>query len=487
MIESYSKNFIIIISSFYIYAKLLNFKMNTKCSIINLVFAASISFFLFYIKLYYPILTIPSMIVSSYILITIATKTEPGLSITTTVISFGISYVFLAISAILVAVLFELIGVDQLGENVKIYALCIALIQLLLISSPFRFRRLKKGMPFLSNKGGSNIGVFISTSLLSSVIVMSNGKNAGFIYTIPIVIILLLGVVILFWWRSRITKSYLEKMRISEIQSLREAIAEKESKIEQLEQHNEFLAKIIHKDNKLIPAMELAVREYLKSAALSDNENVQKGRVLLKQLETISRERSGIIAEYQSANKSLPLTDVLSIDALMSYMFNKARESLIELELVISGSVKYLIEKVICETYLNTLLADLVENAIIATKNSQNKKIIILFGIPDGHYAIDVFDSGIPFEIETIANLGIKRITTHADTGGSGIGMIATFEIIKKYNASFIIEELTNNSSLYTKRISVVFDNLNQFIIKTPRYNEIKAISQRDNLFVIEG
>lgn len=486
MIESFLKNFTIIICSLYMYTKLLNLKISAISLIIDMAFAASISFFLYYIKLYYPLLTIPAMMISSYIFKTIATKTDLGLSITTTIISFGISYVFLAISAILVAGFFELIDVNQLEKNIKIYALCISLMQLLFIGIPFRLRRLKSGMPFLRSKGGSNIGVFISTSLLCSVIVLSSGKNAGLIYTIPIVMIIILGVIILFWWRRKLEKVYIEKLRTNEIQNMRNSINEKEVEIELLKRSNDFLAKIIHKDNKLIPAMELAVREYLQSALLDDKENMRKGEVLLKRLESISNERSGIITEYQSVNKRLPSTDLLSIDALMSYMFNKARESFIELELIISGSVKYMIENVICESDLNTLLADLVENAIIATKNRENKKIIVSLGIPEGHYTIDIFDSGAPFEIETLSILGIKKITTHADTGGSGIGMITIFEIIKKYNASFMIEEIANNNSLFTKRISVIFDNQNQFYIKTSRYNEIKAISQRDDLLVIK-
>ena len=486
MIESYSKNFTIIICSLYTYAKLLNYKMNVRNSIICLAFSVSLSFFIYYIKLYYPLLTIPLIIIFSFILITILTKTELGLSITTTVISFGISYAFLAVSALIVAAIFELIGVNRLGENVKIYAICIALIQLLTIRIPFRFRRLKSGMPFLRNKGGSNTGILISVFLLCSVIVMSNSKNADLIYTIPIVSIILLGVLNLFWWRRKLEKVYIEKLRTNEIQSLRDAIEEKEAQIEQLRQHNDFLAKVIHRDNKLLPAMELAVSEYLQSAIQSeDGDALAKGQMLLKQLKTVSCERSGIIEEYQSASKKIQLTDVISVDALMAYMFNKARENSIKFELTISGSVKYLVENVISESDLNTLLADLIENAIIATKNNGSKEILASISISEGYYIIDVFDSGIPFELETIVSLGLKKITTHADNGGSGIGLTTSFEIFKKYSASFLIEEFSDGNILFTKRVSVKFDSLNQYIVKTFRNNEINAISERADLIVM--
>lgn len=73
---------------------------------------------------------------------------------------------------------------------------------------------------------------------------------------------------------------------------------------------------------------------------------------------------------------------------------------------------------------MNTLLADLVENAIIAIRSRTSKRILVSISISEGHYLIDVFDGGIPFEAETIINLGLKKITTHADSSGSGIGLV---------------------------------------------------------------
>ena len=53
---------------------------------------------------------------------------------------------------------------------------------------------------------------------------------------------------------------------------------------------------------------------------------------------------------------------------------------------------------------MNTLLADLVENAIIAIRSRTSKRILVSISISEGHYLIDVFDGGIPFEAETIIN-----------------------------------------------------------------------------------
>lgn len=488
MIELFIKYFAKIICCLYICTKLLNLKTTSKNVFINLAFATALSILIVYIRLYFLPLTIPLAILLSIVFIAFSAKLELGLSITTTIISFGISYMFYAVSALFTAVIFKSVGVDYSNESSNlalIYLICVTLIQLLLSNIPFRFRRLKRGMPFLRSKGGSDAGVFISVFLLCCAVVMNNSENADLVYVIPVVSIIISGMLILFWWRRRLKKAYIAKLRTNEIRSLQNTINEKDAQIERLDQNNDFLAKIIHRDNKLIPAMELAVRECLQACAQGDTESFQiKGQLVLEHLETISLERSGIIEEYQSASRKLPLTDVVSIDALMTYMLHKAKAAGTDFELTISGSVKYLVENIISETDLNTLLADLIENAIIATKSSNSKRILVSISISEGHYLVDIFDSGIPFYVETIANLGLKKITTHSDSGGSGIGLATAFEIFKKHNASFIIEEFANENIFFTKKVSVKFDNLNQYIIKTMRSSEIKAFSQREDLIV---
>ena len=70
---------------------------------------------------------------------------------------------------------------------------------------------------------------------------------------------------------------------------------------------------------------------------------------------------------------------------------------------------------------------------------------------------ISVYDSGNNFSKEVIKHLGKRRYTTHKDSGGTGIGLMNTFKLLKEYNASFSIEENIDNPS-YTKIVSIIFD-----------------------------
>ncbi len=484
--ESYIKYFAIIFCGLYIYNKLLNLKMPVKYVGIDLVLTALLSLAVYVLRIYFSLLSIPAMVVISLIFLKITTRTSLELSITTTILASGFSYAIFNISSILTVSLLKFTGID----NSIIIVTAAALIQFFLITLPFRFKRLKNGMPFLKSKGASNAGVLISVLLLSCVIVLSNNnKDAdNFTYVIAFVAILICAVFILFWWRGWLTKTYIEKLRAEEIRSLEKTIQEKEERIRQLEEHNEAQAKIIHKDNKLLPAMELAVSEYLIASEQSNDIRLQeKGQTLFKQLKLISGERAGIIADYQHTGKKLPVTDVVSVDALMRYLFNKANESGIDLELTLAGSVKYLTEQIITSSDISTLLADLVENAIIATRYSDSKRILISIGIIENCYRIDVFDSGIPFEPDTLINLGVKQMTTHADTGGSGIGLMTAFDILNRYNASFTVEEYSDSASLYTKKVSIIFNDLNKFTILTERKDEIKQIAQSGNLNIVSS
>jgi signal transduction histidine kinase len=351
----------------------------------------------------------------------------------------------------------------------------------------FKTRRLKNGLPSLKKHGTNDIGMYLSISLMLAGSSFSLGHQIEIIYIVLSLVILFCGISILFWWRHRLTRKYLEDVKAREMDALQKTILEKDEEISQLQQHNEELAKIIHKDNKLIPAMELAVRELLAS---SENEagdrQAAKGMALLAQLESISRERAGIIKSYEATSKRLQPTGVLSIDALMTYMHQKAKSLDIDLDLSVSGSVRYLITHVIEEADANTLLADLLDNAIIATKRREKKNILSTVGICDHFYRIDVFDSGIPFTPETIAAAGLEKTTTHQADGGSGIGLMTVFQILEKYQASFEIDECLNNS-LFTKRVSVCFDALGQFRVKTNRAAPDFTAGRSDIIFSREA
>ena len=128
----------------------------------------------------------------------------------------------------------------------------------------------------------------------------------------------------------------------------------------------------------------------------------------------------------------------------------------------------------------------MIRNAIIAVNHTANdyRSIMAVFGIKDDSYELCVYDSGIPFEITTLLNLGIQPASTHLDEGGTGIGFITTFETINSCNASFIINEITNNN--YTKSLEIKFDNKHEYIIISDRKEKIKEMNQHNRTIILK-
>lgn len=487
MIITFIKYFAMIVCAFYACLKLLHIYPKKNWYFSFTLFISLILPTIYLLRKYASPLTALILVLLFTLYLTKTVKTPFNLSLPTSVIAFGISYFMFLLSTALMSVIGYSIFLFN-GEYPPnlIIIIFICLIQFLCTAIPFKIRRFKNGMPTLKDHGSSDNGVYISVLVLLAASSLSVSDNENFIFIIPFFFTFLCGLTLLFWWRSSITKRYMEKIKAREIEELQKIIQENNMQIEQLKHHNDELSKIIHKDNKLIPAMEYAVREYLSTAEHDLNNSIAsaRGKELLDQLACLTQERTGILTNYEAYNKKLTPTNVPSFDTLLSYMSRKAREHQINLDVTLSGSIAQLTKEMIEEADLRTLLADLIDNAIIASKKSSFKNILLNMGVSGDLYSIDIFDSGELFKPETLSNIGIMKTTTHANEGGSGIGLMTTFEIIKKYQASFIIEELPN-SQLFTKKVSICFDQLGQFRIKTSRKDVQKSLSNHTNVILL--
>lgn len=481
MLGSIVKHFFLALCGFYFFRKLLNLPCSGKQRLLCVGMALLISAITCFTRLYLA----P---VSIFLFVTLLTgcmlllyRTPLNRTIVTSVLASGLSYFTFMLAAI-VSMPLGLIHVAlRQGEAPNLLAsfFITGVIQCLLSTIPFQFSRLKNGMPFLRQYGASDIGVMISISLLS-VTLFFNLNNSDYIYVlVPFFTIILCGMALFLWWKRRLTAQYRERLKAEEREKLEEKISEQQAQIEALTQHNDELASIIHKDNKLIPAMELAVKEMLESEPSPDGE--EKAAGLLEQLTILSDSRTGALKSYESAHRSLPKTGILSTDGVIRYLLERANSSGASFECSITGSVKFLTDQVIGEADFNTLLADLGENALIAMESQELKHLLLRISILDSHYQIDFLDSGAPFSPKVLYNLGLEKTTTHA--GGSGIGLMNTWALLKKYNASFELDE-TIPGSIYTKCVSICFDGKGQYRIKTSR-QELKAGCTRTDILFL--
>lgn len=475
------KNLGIILCCIYYYIKLLHINISKKTYILLSIFTILLASFSIYLDLHYPFLTMPFLICFIAIFFLFQTKITLPVTITAVSISFVFSYSIFFLSAIITICINFLLY----GEKSRVFTqLLCCILQLVLMPIPFFFKRLKKGMPFLYKRFYAIPGMIISL-LVIFLAVSINYSDYNIFYIILIIFLLPSSILIYLYWKNNLTKTYIDRLNERNLADLNDVLSEKQKCIQQLELENQRLAKIIHKDNKLIPAMELAVQTYINE--LQDQNVVSStGKQLLEELSKLSEERKGILFRQDIRCQKPESTRILSIDNLLIYMQQKALDSDITFRFALSCDIRYLVEHMIEEGELNTLLADLLENAIIATRYNKGHHILLSIGIVSDVYSINIFDSGIPFTKEVLVKWGLEQITTHQDDAGSGIGMMTTYEIVKKKNASFMIHELSPHGGLYTKEVSILFNHLGQYILHTSRtIEELAYLNQRTDLLIV--
>ena len=265
-------------------------------------------------------------------------------------------------------------------------------------------------------------------------------------------------------------------MKDRTVEYLNEQLQEKDKIIENLKTDLDKTLKINHKYNHRISAMERAIvkAKFNEEFAEENNEIINLVKELAKDYKN----------ETFEADSKLPKTNIFSIDNILEYMANKAKNDNIEFQVDVKCNIKDLITNIVNQSKLATLLADHINDAIIAINYSENelRKILVVFDKIDDIYEIRIYDTGIEFEIETLLKLGKEQVTTHKDSGGTGIGFMTTFETLKESKGSLIIEE--DNSEDYSKAIIIKFDNKCEYKIHSYRADEIREQNKNSNIII---
>lgn len=402
--------------------------------------------------------------------------------------SYGICYGFYLIAGLTSGTCIGMIGwlvFDGVYLPISLLQISGCVVMYLLSVSLFRIPRFKQGMPFLKDQHFDSSFCSLTLPMLLLVTLCFNEKFNGenepekILILFMAILILLLNLIIT--CRNQLRQTYIKHLKEREITRLEEELKVCQSALEAVKQENKDLSKLIHRDNKQLASLQLAVEQFL-SLSGEDETSKYKGDKILQELKQETTDRQQILSAL-AAPKSLPTTQVSSVDHLLHYILHRGQTYGISLELSLSGNIHYLLENVITEHDFLTLLADILENALIATKCNGGSNILLHIGIIESIYTIDLWDSGIPFTKETLLKLGKKQYTTHKQEGGSGIGLMSTYELLEKYQASLHIDESLSKECSYTKKLSVLFDAKREYHLYTKREPaELSYLHKRKNL-----
>lgn len=463
MIKSLIKNFFIVLCTL-IFIKNLTKKKFSTSFLFDLLFSSILSFLFYFIIHMNSIIFTPLLICVLLILYKLKYNSSIKLMLTVICISISLSYFCFLISLIILSPIFYLNFKIILNINYSyiIAHILTGIIQAFLSIGAFKIKRFKSGMPFLNQRACNDIGLIVSIFVLIITTLYYAFPEPNTLFFILVFASIVLCLIIVLWWKHNLNKAYWNAVHKNQIAAM-------ETEIMNLKRDNDNLSKIIHKDNKLIPAMVLSVKELLEMSIALDNSQLKdiselkiKAANLLEELEKISKERKGIMIETEQHLYELPKSNLMRLDSLISYLYQRCVLFQIQFQALFNININQLMD-FINERELDTIIADLIENAIYATKNQENKKILFCIDSKDNIFFMNIYDTGVPFNIEIIHKLGKNKATSHSNDGGSGIGLYNTISVCKKYSFSFIIEEAPGVEN-FTKKISIAFDDKNLFL-----------------------
>jgi len=402
-------------------------------------------------------------------------------------LSFGISHSLYFIAGIPIGLIFSpFLGAEQYNYvpvdfNNPIYILyysLVAFLQFIMARQLFKIKRFKNGFPFLFEKYAVIVALITAGIVVVIVSIFSSPRESyGNIDDFMLLGgIIISGIGIIIWIRRGITMFYKKRMKDRNNEELEQKLLEKDKEIQRLTELIGALQKSNHKFVHRVSAFENGIYKLIETIK-SGKYFVEISEELDLKLNDIIRLRKNYDTDISQIKmeKPLPSTNINGIDDMFSYFSKKYSSNNISFNLKIDGSIPYFVENIIDQSDLETMIGDFLENALIAVNASDKtfRSVLAIIGVLENYYEFTVFDSGIPFEPDTLVWLGKERVTTHSDTGGSGIGFMTTFETMKKYGASLIIKEKTPNESDYTKSITVRFDGENRYMVESYRFGDI--------------
>ena len=467
IMQDYIKLLFITILTFKLNFKILDVEETRKDKILYILIATVIDILVLIIQNITDI-TVEIIVLNMFITLAFSNKTHKniGYSFIITLISFVINYIIYLISLIISFIVFKLLNCN----NDYIVLIGILSIYSIIFQQICRIKRFKNGITFFrKNKNDEyfellilniSMTIFFAFSVLRNLEIASTMLRAIFVYIIIFSIIMFITI------QKSLQLYYKQKLQEREVEEIKEELKNKDKEIEELEKENLKL----NKKNHSIAHKQKSLEYELEQMIL--NNQIANGNQVKDKIEHLSKEM-----QNETVSVELTKTNIEEIDSMLKYMQSECIKNKIEFELQINGNIHHMVNTYIGKEELEILIADLIKNAIIAIKHSENinKSILVRLGLIDGFYSLYVYDSGIEFEIETLKNFGIKPSTTHVDDGGTGMGLMNTFDTLKKSKASLIIDEYGKPvEDNFTKVIKIIFDNRNEYKIESYRKKEIE-------------
>ena len=459
----YIKMTVIIMYTYYIFRKVINVKLKDIKATDKILIIISIPIIAFItrnikseIKYYRAFVELFLISVINYLVY----KKEIYYSFLLTTISFGINYSIYMLSVIIAFIPNAIFKI----QNDYIGLLIILVNYTLLIYRIFKLKRLKYGISLLNGKlQDSYFSYWIFNLCFMSLMFAIIFQEIALFDIVNIGTGLLLLIAFVFITiKESIKLYYKQNLLIKDLESTKKELSEKNEELAKLEKENLEFSKTSHSLAHRQKALEYKLNKLINGDKATPQDTTKEE--LKKELEDISKD-----IYKKPSDIEIEKTGIDKIDNMLEYMKSECDKNNIEFNLQIIGNIHYMVNHFISENDLEILLADHIKDAIIAIQHSTNKNrsILVKIGKIQKYYGIYIYDSGVEFTDEVLNKLGKEPITTHKDSGGTGMGFMNTFDTLKRYNASLNIIKIDKPSlDNYTKSVEILFDSKNEIQFK---------------------
>lgn len=397
------------------------------------------------------------------------------------VISYALVFCIYTLSVCIITSILSFVRFNLPLNPVSLVTCLACLLTPILTISLFSIKRFKSGMPFLHNRFFSIIGVVLSLFIIIlSLFIRLTPKSFSLLSFLIQLLACLLLIPFIVWWRSQLTKSYRQYLKDAETRELR-------AKVAQLSEDNQRQSQIVHKDNKLITAMTSSVLNFVEQSPDYSPEHLAAySQSLHKELLSLSSHRQDSLSRLSGTVTGQFHTGYMMLDSVLNLQAKQAKDCAIAFSVAYNADFFTKVFSFIDEEQLTHIVADLVQNAIIATKEMSNKSVDISFVLSPHAPSIQISDSGESFPIVVLNNLGQQRCSQHLHDGGSGIGLMDIWTLKNTAKATLLIEEFPDGAK-FTKRIHLIFDKKNRYLIISDRKEELSAKLHRPDVLLLSS
>lgn len=255
---------------------------------------------------------------------------------------------------------------------------------------------------------------------------------------------------------------------ISQIE--RSKVAKEKARIEE---SNKALTAKLHKSREILPAVVQVLRGVTEKSGIEMEKH--DTRKLLKEVNNLYGQQIKENVKEDIQLKNFCSTGLSVLDQQLNVYQYEAIEREYNLDIFVQEPIDGLVKRHgIAQLKLQRTIGDLVRNAFraIGRRCEKNGHILLIIGCRyENILELAVMDNGAEIPLYVLETFGKRGVTTE----GTGNGLADLREFAKDVKASIRIDEFREEEDLFTKKISVIFDGQNRYILDSSRREMIKS------------